>query len=92
MLKLVDDWRKWYRLWSIKLNAIGAALLAAFIAYPSMMLEIWNSIMPAEVKELLPAQIGLAIPLALFIAAMVARVIKQEKLNGHQKNRPNRKG
>lgn len=80
MLKLIDDWNKWHRLWSIRLQAIGAAILSAFLAFPETMLGIWNNAMPAEVKDILPGNLVMIVPLGFFIAAMIARVVKQEKL------------
>lgn len=72
--------RKWWRLWSQRLSAIGIVLQSIFIGWASVPVEIWN-FMPAEVKAILPPWAMFGLPMAFFIAAWIARLIKQPKLN-----------
>lgn len=78
-LKLIENARDWWKMWSVRLMGIGTALQALLGWWPEAGLALWNS-MPNEVKMLLPQSIVMTLPLGFFIAAMVARVIKQEKL------------
>jgi hypothetical protein len=76
-MRPIDDWRRWHRLWSIRLNILGSILLSAFMTWPGLALGIWN-MMPIEVKEFLPPRMVMLLPLGLFVAAAVARIVKQK--------------
>lgn len=78
-MKLIDEWKNGWKFTSVQLQALGSAIFALFMAWPDAALAAWN-VMPAEVKALLPERAMMLVPLPLFIAAMVARFIKQEKL------------
>lgn len=78
---LIDNFKKdWWKLWSVRLNVIGATMLSAFLAWPDMLLSLWNSL-PEELKVFVPSRLLVGLPLVFFIAATVARFVKQEKLN-----------
>lgn len=78
---LIDNFKKdWWKLWSVRLNLIGTTLLSAFMVWPDILLRLWNS-MPSEVKTLFPSQLLVAVPLLFFIAATLARFIKQAELH-----------
>lgn len=80
-MKLIDDIKKtWWRLWSLRLQALGLAIQTAFLAWGELPLQIW-AMMPHEVKAHLPAKFVFVIPALFFAAAAFARVVKQDKLN-----------
>ena len=66
--RLIADWRKAYRLWSVRLAAIGLAVMSA-----------WPSI-PQEIREQIPGQRWIAA--AIFAAVILGRLINQEKKDG----------
>lgn len=73
---LIDNWRRqWWRLWSVRLQAIGLFLLA----WANLPLELWG-MMPGEVKRLLPGNVATILSSAFFAAALVARFVKQQRL------------
>lgn len=71
--------QNWWQLWSVRLNLIGATLLSAFMAWPDLLLGVWNSL-PDEVKIFLPPRLMFILPLLFFAAATAARIIKQTAL------------
>jgi hypothetical protein len=73
--------RLWFRLWSIRLNAIGLALQTLFMTWASLPLDLWN-MMPGEVKALVSPRVVFVVPALFFAAAMVARLIKQGSGDG----------
>lgn len=79
-MKLISNWREFHKLWSVRLNLIGTAIMTAFMAWPSLALDLWL-MMPSEVKDFLPPRLVPLLALAFFLAATVARLIKQ-KLDG----------
>jgi hypothetical protein len=79
-MKLIDGWRQAWRLWSVRLSAIGAILMGWAALTPDALLQAWNAL-PADVQALLPEQVGKAIPFLLFIGTLVARFIPQPKAN-----------
>lgn len=78
-MKLISDWKAAWKLWSVRLNAIGLALVSWPMIDPNSALALWHA-MPREVRDMLPQQTGQIIAIALFAAAAVARVVRQPKL------------
>lgn len=73
-MKLIANWRQSWRLWSVRVSAIGAALFALLIAAPDFLLSIWSAL-PAEVQGLVPNSAALGLIVSL--AAGVARIVQQ---------------
>lgn len=81
-LHLIDDWaRKWWRLWSVRLNAIGLALLGWVQFDPVGVLAVWN-MMPSDVRSVLPPNFITILGLTFFGLSMLARIVSQPKLGG----------
>lgn len=78
-MKLIPDWRLMWRSWSVRLNALGLAILAIVAVDPVMLLSVWN-MMPAAVRDLVPTQLLSAVGAALFGLSMLARIVRQPKL------------
>ena len=76
--RLVDDARLWWRFWSIRFAAIGAAIEAFLAWFPDQARDVWNWI-PADMRALLPSWLTSSLPIALFIAVMISRVVAQNK-------------
>lgn len=76
-MKFIDDIRRrWWRLWSVRLNALGLILLT----WGELPLSIWQ-MMPGEVRAILPGHWATALAGLAFGAATIARLIRQDKLN-----------
>ncbi|MFN3675284.1 MAG: hypothetical protein ACK4TC_04840 [Sphingomonas pseudosanguinis] len=75
-MKLITDWRQSWRLWSVRVSAIGAMLFAFLLAAPDQALAVWQAL-PADIQALIPnaKEIGLV----LTIAAIAARVLRQKE-------------
>ena len=86
-IKLVPNAKSFWRLWSVRLSAIGASIMGYFTLYPDKLLEIWL-IMPPDLKALLPSQYVSSIAMFIFIGASIARVIKQEKVPQKKEEEP----
>lgn len=78
-LKLIPDWRNWWRFWSLRLGALGTALAAWLIASPEAALAAWAAL-PQDLKAFIPPDYMPFIGVGLFVLSMFARVTKQEKL------------
>lgn len=78
-LKLLPHWRVLWRSWSVRLNALGLAILAWFAFDPVSLLAVWN-MMPAAVRDIIPQQFLSVIGAALFALSMIARLVKQPKM------------
>ena len=81
-MRMIDDWRRAGRFWSVRLNLIGLALVAAEQALP-----LWGFV-PAEARAVLPRWLVAGLPLICFALATVARVIRQEKKHARPKPPP----
>ena len=76
--RLIADWRKGHKLWSIRLSGFGLFLQTLFLSWGALPLDIWR-MMPDEVRDIVPRQIAFALPALFFGAAMIARFIQQGK-------------
>jgi hypothetical protein len=75
--RLVDDWRNVWRWWSVRFNALGLAILAWVSIDPVSVLYVW-SLLPDDVRAILPPGFPLYIGIGLFALSMLARVVKQK--------------
>lgn len=73
--RLIAEWRQAWKFWSVRLNGLGITL----IGVPEILSYSWSS-MPADLREALPYAQHVAI--GLFVASLVARIIKQPKVGG----------
>lgn len=77
--RLIPEARAWWRFWSMRLNAIGLAILAWVQFDPVSVLAVWN-MMPAQVRNVVPEHALTGLALVFFALAMLARLVRQPKL------------
>lgn len=75
-MKLITGWRQSWRLWSVRLSALGSFLMLVALAAPDMLLASWNTL-PPETRSLIPDDIAQAVAAVLFTATFVARLVQQ---------------
>ena len=78
-LQLIEDWRNFWRFWSVRLGIVGSAVTAVLIAFPDVALSAW-AMMPADLKAVIPERYMPLIGVGIFVASLIARAIKQTKL------------
>lgn len=78
-MKLIDDWKKSWKLWSVRLSALGASAMGLFLYFPEWTLYLFNA-MPREVRDLLPDNLALFLAMIVFVGTAISRIVKQEKL------------
>lgn len=78
-LQLIEDWRNFWRFWSVRLGIVGSAITGVLIAFPDVALLAW-AIMPADLKSAIPERYMPLIGVVIFVASLIARAIKQTKL------------
>ena len=76
---IVPEVRQAWRWWSMRFNAIGLAILAWVQFDPVSVLTVWN-MMPRQVQTLVPAHALSVLALVFFALAMLARIVRQPKL------------
>jgi hypothetical protein len=77
-MKLIPDWRRAWRLASVRVSAIGAVVTAAAAASPDGLLAAWQAL-PEDVRAILPPQVRTWITPALFAATIIGRVLQQKE-------------
>lgn len=70
--ELIDDWKAAHKFWSIRLGTLATIITSALVAFP----DVWHSL-PEGITSLVPDRFAPLVGCALFIGAMVARVVKQ---------------
>ena len=83
-LRLISYWQIVWKKWSVRLNAIGIALLGYLALAPDAITQVWL-MLPEDVKAFVPVKFSLYIPLVMFILGLLANYIKQEKLEQERK-------
>lgn len=79
-VKLIDDWKKVLTFWSARLGLAGITLQTILLSIPSFSLDVWN-VLPDGLKEWVPEHFVNWVPLTLFGAGQVARVVRQKHGN-----------
>jgi sugar phosphate permease len=67
--RLIDDWHRALKLWSIRINAAGAIILPLLTMVPAL---------PAEIQALFPPAVRAIIAALWCVAAIAARLVKQK--------------
>lgn len=78
-MKLIENCRHWWKLWSIRLNALGLALMAWIQIDPVSVLAVWN-MLPGHTASYLPRGVVAALGGILFLLSMMSRLVHQPKL------------
>ena len=78
-LKLIDNWKKALKMWSVRLSTMGASIMGMFLYFPEWSLWLYN-MMPTEIREMIPDRAALYLAMFVFISTALARIVKQEKL------------
>lgn len=78
-MRLVDDWRNWYKMWSVRVTALFSIALSAALAFPDDALAVWGMLPPEFqfIGENQKKWVGVA----FFALFMASRFLKQKKLN-----------
>ena len=84
-IELIEDWRNFWRFWSVRLGVMGSAITAVLIAFPDVALSAW-AMLPADLKAAIPERYMPLIGVGIFVASLIARAIKQSKLERNLKN------
>ena len=79
-LKLIEQWRLFWRMWSIRFTALGTVLLGWITASPDIITAAWT-FLPGEIKSYIPQEYLMYVTISLFILGMFSRIIKQDKLD-----------
>lgn len=87
-MKLIDNWRHSWKMWSVRLSALGASAMGLFLYFPEWTLYLFNA-MPREVRDLLPDNLALFLAMIVFVGTAISRIVKQEKLMKKEKDSEN---
>ena len=80
-MKLVPNWKEWWKMWSIRLNIIFGAILVVLSQFPETFIHLWL-LLPQEMKDQAMTIDGLVTMFIVMLAvSSVARLIQQSKLN-----------
>lgn len=84
-MTFIENVNQAWRFWSLRLSALGTAVLAVLMVWPDAALQAWL-LLPGEFKQHLPQQYLGYLAIAIFIGAMFARVVKQTNVTLENKN------
>ena len=87
-MKLIDNWKQCYKMWSVRLSALGASFLGLFIYFPDWTLYLYNA-MPREVRDMIPDNFALMLAMAIFVGSAISRIVKQEALHKKKEDSTN---
>lgn len=80
-MKLVDNCKDWWKMWTIRLNIIFGILLTILSQFPEVFMQLWV-IVPDQIKESIMTTEGITFAfIAALVISSIARLIKQEKLH-----------
>jgi hypothetical protein len=73
---MIADWRRAWRLWSVRVSALGSLIFALLLAAPDQVLAIWSAL-PPELQAMIPNSRELG--LFLLVGSTIARILKQRQ-------------
>lgn len=82
-LSLIENWKLWWRFWSIRFGILGAFVLS----FPETVIHTWATL-PDQIRDIIPEQYIPHIGTGLLVLSFVSRIIKQEKLRTNTKEEP----
>lgn len=83
-MQLIKDWRLRWKFWSVRLQALGAALLTFSLAAPDYAIQA-IAILPAELRAGIDPEHIQYLALASVIAGTAAQFIRQQKLDAERR-------
>lgn len=79
-MKLIPQWRQFWRMTSIQLQALALAFFSYLTAVPDAAIQLW-SILPVDIRESIPPGYVKWFGITLIAFGIFARLIKQPKLS-----------
>lgn len=81
-MKLINNWRDWWKMWSIRLNIFFGFILVIVSQFPEMFIHFWL-ILPQEFKDQIMTVEGIStVCIVALVLSSLARLIKQFKKEG----------
>lgn len=78
LVKLIDDWKKAWRLWSVQLNIITIIILTILNDLPSHIIASW-SLLPEELKSQIDKEVIAYVTMGLVVINILSRLVSQTK-------------
>jgi hypothetical protein len=72
--RLIDDWRTAHKFWSVRLQALGALVMAGLGVVSTEFPNVWNGL-PGDLREKAPSWLGTG----LILCGLMLRLMKQKK-------------
>lgn len=93
-MQIINDWRKAWRFWSIRIGILGTCVASIFLAAPDAALYAW-ALLPDDIKSHLPPAFIKFSGVGILILSFIARLVRQPKLevdNGSDTDKPDKNG
>lgn len=74
--KLIENWKEAWKFWSVRFDAIKAAMIAFALASPDVIVQLM-ALMPHWMQDAFPP----LVVIGLFGASFLLRILKQKKLS-----------
>lgn len=79
----IDNCKHWWKMWSIRLNSIGLAILGWVAIDPVSALAVYN-MLPGATAGYIPRSVIAGGGAVLFALSMLSRLVRQPKLEQKQ--------
>lgn len=79
-MTLIDNWRCWWRFWSVRLQIAGVFILGLLDRFPDAAISIL-AVLPADIRAQIDPEHIRYLGYAIIAAGVIARVVKQPKLD-----------
>jgi hypothetical protein len=79
-MKLIPQWRQFWRMSSVQIQALALVFFSYITAVPDAAIQLW-SILPVDIRESIPPGYVKWFGIGLIALGIFARVVKQTKLS-----------
>lgn len=85
-MKLIPQWRQFWRMTSIQLQAVALAFFSYVTAVPDAAIQLWG-LLPVDIRESFPPGYVKWFGVALIAIGIIARLVKQPKIDQRKGDR-----
>lgn len=80
-VKLIDNWKDWWKMWSVRINILIGLVIAGISQFPDVFLHLWMMV-PDTIKDrIVDIENSAFWFLAAIVLSTVARLVKQDRLH-----------
>lgn len=80
-MKLVDNWKQWYKMWTIRINIFIGFVIMVLAQFPEVFMHLWVLLPDSVQSQMSEVEGSMTIIIILLVVSTLARLIQQNKIH-----------